>query len=226
MDINNKSENQKPRINELLTYDFIQKKNIDNNLRNTFNNLANDTYLKHKYTFRKRAFTKCLIDKDFNLKVLKTQTFKQDIRINKYAGGIPRNYPIVNSLVVDYIQKFFELNKYYFSDLKPNSEIGIHQIRITTINNNEGHPVPEGYHQDGVDYVIIIPIQSYGICGGINSIRYGSQDGAEILNEKLDFEKVLILNDRRVFHYASPIYAKYENIEGYRDSIILTIEKV
>ncbi len=225
MDSINKPKNSGKKIKELLAYDYLNKEESSEDVKNSFNYLPDDSYLKHKYTFRKRAFTKCELNGGFELSILKNSIFEQDIRINKYAGGITRDYEPVDLKIVDYVTNFFIVNKDYFSDLKELTQIGIHQIRITAINDNEGFPVPEGYHQDGVDYVIIIPINSFLICGGINSIRYGSQDGPEIMNKKIKQNNALILNDKRVFHYASPIYAQYKNIEGYRDSIIVTIQE-
>ena len=54
-----------------------------------------------------------------------------------------------------------------------------------------------------VDYVVIIPIKSKDISGGIHSLRIGSQDGFEILDKKLMEGEALILNDSRLYHYAS-----------------------
>ena len=226
MDINNKQKNLNKDLKTLLAYDFLEREEPDIKTKKSFNKLPFDAYLKHKYSFRKRAFSKCILKDKFELSIAKSNTFEQDIRINKYAGGIKRIYEHVDNNVIIYVRNFMLKNENYFSNLKQESKIGIHQIRITALNDNEGHPVPEGYHQDGVDYVIIIPIQSFSICGGINSIRYGSQDGPEIMDKKIKEKDALILNDKRVFHYASPIYAQYKNIEGFRDSIIITIEEV
>ena len=209
----------------ILTYDYIAKPKPSDNLIESFKYLEIDHYLKHKYPFRKRSFIKGELNKKLNVKTFEDTTFCQEERINKYVGGIVRIYPRAGDECVKYFNNLMSMNKEAIQNIvaKKRVRVGIHQIRITCYNDNEGFPVPEGFHQDGVDYVIIAAIHSENISGGINHIRYGSQDGPEILDRTPNDNEALLLNDKRVYHYASPIYAKYANIEGTRDSIIITL---
>ena len=209
----------------ILTYDYIAKPKPSNNLLRSFERLEVDNYLKHKYPFRKRSFIKGELNKDLTIETVVDTTFCQEKRINKYVGGIERIYPRAGEECVQYFNDLLSINENTIRNIVVNKKVkvGIHQIRITCQNDNEGLPVPEGFHQDGVDYVIIAGIQSENISGGINHIRYGSQDGPNILDRMPNDNEALLLNDKRVYHYASPIFAKYENIEGTRDSIVITL---
>lgn len=209
----------------ILTYDYIMKPQPSNNLLYSFTQLKDDNYLKHKYPFRKRSFIKGDLNEDFSVKTVEDTKFWQEKRINKYVGGIERIYPRAGGECVEYFDELMSINKETIRNIVANRrvKVGIHQIRITCQNDNEGFPVPEGFHQDGVDYVIIAGIQSNNISGGLNYIRYGSQDGPDILDRMPNKNEALLLNDKRVYHYASPIFAKYENVEGTRDSIIITL---
>ena len=211
----------------LLTYEIVDGVMPNEVLLKTFENLEEDKYLKQKYSFRKRAFKKGILTSDLKIVLSNDNIFIQDKRINKYLGGVERRYPPVENECIEYVLNFLKMHEDLFLTLTRGEiyDIGIHQIRITAYNDNEGLPVPEGYHQDGVDYVVIIPIKSKDISGGIHSLRIGSQDGFEILDRRLMEGEALILNDSRLYHYASPIYAKYSDIEGTRDSIIITLAK-
>ncbi|KZR78114.1 2OG-Fe dioxygenase family protein [Prochlorococcus marinus] len=209
----------------LLTYEIIKRLDPSEKLLQSFSNLQDDKYLKEKYSFRKRGFRKGVLTADLKVELSDDNIFIQDIRINKYLGGLERRYPGVCKECIEYTKKFLMYHEGLIKSLTKGDiyNIGIHQIRITAINDNEGLPVPEGYHQDGVDYVIIIPINTRYVSGGMHSLRYGSQDGTEILDKRLEEGEAIILNDAKVFHYAGPIYAKYQDIEGTRDSIIITL---
>ena len=209
----------------LLTYDFLKAPKPDSKFLDSFSTLSNDRYIKHKYCFRKRAFAKGIVDNNLNIQESDDTEFCQDERINKYLGGIKRIYPKATTHCINYAISLLSANSNMCRAIvfKGINKIGIHQIRITAQDTNEGYPVPEGHHQDGVEFVIIVPIQSYNIVGGIHSIRHGSQDGPEILDRPVSPSEALILNDRHVFHYASPVFAKYSALEGYRDSIVITL---
>ena len=209
----------------ILTYDFLEIPTISEDLINSFDNMPNDTYLKQKYCFRKRRYSKYKVEKGLKVTLMEGNIFSQDERFNKYLGNVVRSYEPVHKTCESFVKEYLEKNSEIMTEIikGESTEIGIHQIRITTFNNNEGLPVPEGYHQDGFDYILLIPIQQYGYSGGFHSIRYGSQDGPEILSKQIPNGQSIILNDKYVYHYASPIFAKYCDTEGYRDTIVVTI---
>lgn len=210
----------------IFTYDTLATPAFSNDVLLSYEELKPDSYLKHKYPFRKRSYSKFSVDKSHHLQIIPDSIFVQAEQINTYNGGLLRNYPRLCNVIKDYVQQFLQFHTVFFSKLTnyQDYEIGVHQIRITCLNMNEGYPVPEGYHQDGFDFVCIIPVRQNFICGGLHSIRYGSQNGPEILNAQLEKYQSLILNDKHVFHYASPIYPKYHDIEGTRDSIVVTFK--
>ena len=210
----------------IFTYDIIQSESFSPELFESFSHLNPDPYLKHKYPFRKRSFSRFHVDISHSISLIDDNVFTQSEQINSYNGGLIRTYPPVCPITVDYIRRFLLKHDQLFSLItkQKNYEIGVHQIRITCINMNEGLPVPEGYHQDGFDYVCLIPVCQNAICGGAHSLRYGSQDGPEILTSQRHDNQSLILNDKHVFHYASPIYPRYQDVEGTRDTIVVTFK--
>ena len=52
-----------------------------------------------------------------------------------------------------------------------NAEVGFHQLRIKCGKDFVGYPVPEGWHKDGFDYVILVNFGSKNIKGGVTRIK-------------------------------------------------------
>lgn len=209
----------------IYSYDVLGLKSNFKELGAFFKVLPADNYLKHKYCFRKRAFRVLKYD-GVTFSVVEQDAFYQDSRINKYAGGIERIYEKIPDRALPIIEDILlEVCKH--GGIPVDGVLfGIHLIRITCFNENEGYPVPEGYHQDGYDFVGIVPIETHLACGGIHSIRFGSQDGEEILSERVHVGQCLLLNDKNVYHYASPIFPKFKDVEGFRDTLVFTVKSV
>ncbi len=100
-------------------------------------------------------------------------------------------------------------------------EIGVHQIRVIADNQNMGIPAPEGIHQDGFDYISILSVNSQNLAGGV-SVLLSSPDHKDVVFEQvLQPNNCLLLNDRSLFHYVSPIVPKLPG-NCFRDMIITT----
>ena len=99
-----------------------------------------------------------------------------------------------------------------------------HQFRIQANNKEAGKPTPEGIHRDGADFILIMLLERNNIKGGV-SLIYDE-------DKKLQFGAVLealgdsvILDDRKVWHGVSEIYALDDTKPGYRDVLVLTFHK-
>jgi hypothetical protein len=112
--------------------------------------------------------------------------------------------------------KFLALDSY---------EIGVHQIRIVCEGLKIGYPVPEGPHQDGFDYVAIYCINVFNAAGGVSSLYAGSKDGEMVYRGTLKAGDGLIVDDRKVFHYTSPIAASDGGF-GFRDICVVTFKRI
>ncbi|NBT86343.1 MAG: hypothetical protein EBT45_07625 [Alphaproteobacteria bacterium] len=100
-------------------------------------------------------------------------------------------------------------------------EIGVHQIRVVADDQSMGIPAPEGIHQDGFDYIAILSVNNQNLAGGV-SILLSSQNPKDIIFEQsLQPSNCLLLNDRNLFHYVSPIVPKLPG-NCFRDMIITT----
>ena len=189
------------------------------NIKKEFFKLKDDKYLNSsKWIYRKRAFAEGII-KNRNLIWNKNNLFFQSKKINKFAGGISRKFPKLSELLKKNVEKFL-IDKFSSRQMfKKKFKIGVHAIRIICKKNNRGFPVPEGFHTDGVDFVVIVPINSSNCVGGVSYLK-SSKTKKIVLKKKLT-KNMLLFNDRKLLHYATPISLKNGKL-GFRDIIVFT----
>ncbi|ODS22988.1 hypothetical protein AB835_11125 [Candidatus Endobugula sertula] len=84
-----------------------------------------------------------------------------------------------------------------------------------------GQPAIEGWHQDGKEMVGILCLARHNITGGISKLKI-SIDQPEIMSETLQPEEMIIFDDKKVFHYATPIEPKNSNGNGHRDVLLIS----
>lgn len=190
----------------------------------SFSALPNDKFLQGQFVFRKRAYARGVLS-PHGIEWDSSTDFCQPRRINDYAGGIKRVFAPAGVAIRKYIQELLQ-SAFYRSGLGDERyHFGLHQIRIVCEDLHEGYPVPEGYHQDGFDFVCIHNFRRANIKGGGSYLRDGSKDGPCIFEHDLAKGEMLLFNDRRLFHYATPI-TNVESGIGYRDICVLTFSQM
>lgn len=194
---------------------------VNDMLIQSFSRLKADPFLKGAWCFRYRAFAQGVCFNNGYIKWSKDNTFFQEKDINCYAGGIERRFEAAEPILREYTQQVMNCQVYKRLRGSDNFKIGVHQIRITCSENNLGLPVPEGFHQDGMDYVSIHCIDQNNAVGGVSLLRQGTLDGRCVFERNLEKCTGLIFNDREYFHYSTPIYPKEKRL-GYRDIIVMT----
>ena len=78
--------------------------------------------------------------------------------MNRFAGGKLRKFANLDKTTIEKVIKLIEKNIIKYLDTKKNYNLGIHFLRIKCGNNFVGYPVPEGWHKDGFDFVIILNV--------------------------------------------------------------------
>ena len=104
-----------------------------------------------------------------------------------------------------------------------NISIGIHQIRIRCGTEFVGYPVPEGWHSDGFNYVVLLNVDSKNITGGITRIKF-QKSMYDVYSVFLKSKEFIFLNDSIYNHYTDPINVYEKNKSGYRDTIVFTFK--
>lgn len=94
--------------------------------------------------------------------------------------------------------------------------------RIDCDFNNKGLPAVEGFHRDGIDWLGIFVVSRTNIVGGETQIK---NEFDEIIFQKtIPAGELLLIDDRRVLHYTTPIEPEPQHKQqyGYRDVVLLT----
>ena len=198
-------------------------KEIPKSVKKTFAGLPKDQYIKEEYCFRGRCYSTA---EAINGKITYTEkspTFQQCSTMNKYLGGIERQYERLSSIAEEFVKE--SLIPAALAELpKGNYDIGIHQIRTTANDDNMGKPAPEGVHQDGFDHIMIACCGGENLAGG-NSLLVENDDYGKILFERvLEMGDCILFSDKQYSHYVSPIVPKLPG-QCSRDVFVLTFLK-
>lgn len=189
----------------------------------SFNTLKRDPNMKSGDNYRHRAFAVGDILQGEISVSPHSEVFHQSKKLNKYQGGIDRNFPLIETgiaekvareVIMPYIYPKLPMHDYHF---------GIHQIRIYTNDEVTGKPAPEGVHQDGFDYVTVVCVDMQNVTGG-NSLLVDINNHQHIhVNQALREGEMFLFNDRKYAHYASPIVPLLPG-SGYRDVFVITMQ--
>lgn len=186
----------------------------------SFDDLPPDDYLQGSWVYRKRAYVRGQLGPE-GIAWDSSTDFFQAASINTFAGDIKRVFASAGETIREYVWQTLQ-SPFYRAGLGAGTyDFGLHQIRIVCDELNEGHPVPEGFHQDGFDVVVIQSYQRQNIIGGKSYLREDSKDGPCILERDLEPGAILAFNDRRLFHYADPIRSQTSS-PGHRDLCVMT----
>jgi len=96
-------------------------------------------------------------------------------------------------------------------------------MRVITLDS-ETHVAPEGVHQDGYDAICIASVDRHNVEGG-HLIVQKKKDSDPILNIALENGELAYINDRVLWHDATPIRRSNPSENGHMDLVILTARK-
>ena len=187
-----------------------------------FNHLPLDKYLDGKY--RKRRYSKINYHHR-HWRLLTPTSFTQSSEYNPYLGDVERKYDPLQGEVIEakefiaILDIFKELTLNFTNKPTDPFDVGVHFIRIECGADVEGLPVPEGIHRDGFKSVMILCVSRNNIQGGVSQI-YKSKAEMPILEYVLEESEFIFLNDKILYHNATPI--ETEGGKGYRDAIVIT----
>ncbi|NET59341.1 MAG: 2OG-Fe dioxygenase family protein [Symploca sp. SIO2E6] len=205
--------------------DCVEEKCLQN-LQHKFDSLPLDRYIKGFYRYRR--FSRFSVSGS-NITRMPHATFYQNLNDNKLLGGIQRSYQELKQDLVrerDFVSLLIKFSSYCQTQSESQSiEIGVHQIRITCSSRQSGNPTPEGIHRDGVDTIGILCVNRHEIKGGITSLFYPDKKSLTF-KRKLHPGELLIVNDKQLWHYTSPITPVTFSNPGFRDILVLTYSSV
>ena len=106
----------------------------------------------------------------------------------------------------------------------PSWHVEAHQFRIEAKPGEAGQPTPEGMHQDGVDWVLVLMVARRNIASGTTSIHGLDRTplGSFTLEAPMD---AALVDDHRVFHGVTPVQPLDPAQPAHRDVLVLTFRR-
>lgn len=204
-----------------IDFDLVEE------VKPSFDNLPETDHKDGKYRLRRYSAIElrhALHVKKF--KVLPGSDFTQSSEYNKFQGDVKRNFKNIEeeTLASKGVEEIVYMFR-YVNELSPGTRVDIHQMRVITRYRLVSTPVsPEGAHQDGYDCIAMVGIDRHNISGGELLISY-TKDGEPFTSIPLDLGVIAFLDDKALWHNASPLRAIDGNEKGYMDAFVLTANK-
>lgn len=192
-------------------------------LQPSFHTLAPSAYKDGAY--RLRRYSKFHYRQSDGLIELQANSqFVQSGDLNRFQGNVARSYDdltadtIASAGFAAMFRRFAET-----AGLPEQAEIEVHQMRIVAKNAAQAaESTPEGIHQDCFDRIGVFTVARRNAEGGELYLWCRRDDDtplAACLPQAGDF---CILNDRLLWHSASPVSTRSEAEAGYWDLFVLT----
>ena len=193
-------------------------------IKPSFNDLPETDHADGKYRLRKYsrvhavASTGALVD-------LGDNTFNQSEDYNKHQGGMSRKFEniddkVIHSKALSQLTKaFFEACKIY----KGQYEFDIHQMRVIC-RGGATQLSPEGWHQDGYDYIGVIGVFRNNIIGGEKLLSTSKMD-TPFLQATIDTGTLVIVDDSYLWHNGRSIQPIDDSKPAWMDVMVFTLRK-
>lgn len=190
----------------------------------SWNDLGLDTYMADGGHYRKRRHGAFAVGAGSVVRK-PAQPHYQSRDFNALNGGVARWFDPVDPAIADgpAFQAIVRTCHTLFDGLTPapSWHLEAHQFRITAQPGQAGQPTPEGMHQDGVDWVLVLMVGRVNIASGETSIHGLDRSplGHFTLAEPMD---AALVDDHRVFHGVTPVQPLDPAMPAHRDVLVLT----
>lgn len=193
----------------------------------TWNDLGLDTYMADGGRYRKRRHAAFAVSAAGIVRK-PDQPHYQSRDFNALNGGIARWFDPVTATAADSAAFQAILRTCYtlFDGLTPAPawHVEAHQFRIEARPGQSGQPTPEGMHQDGVDWVLVLMIGRVNIASGTTNIHGLDRTllGSFTLGAPMD---AAMVDDHRVFHGVTPVQPLDPAQPAHRDVLVVTFRR-
>ncbi|GAC1348409.1 MAG: 2OG-Fe dioxygenase family protein [Acetobacteraceae bacterium] len=193
----------------------------------SWDDLGLDTYMADGGRYRKRRHAAFRAE-PAGIVRKPHQPHYQSRDYNALNGGIARWFEPVAEATAgrQSFQAILRLCHRLFDSLTPASawHVEVHQFRIKARPGQAGQPTPEGMHQDGVDWVLVLMVGRVNIAEGETSIHGLDRAllGSFTLRDPLD---AALVDDHRVFHGVTPVQRLDPAQPAHRDVLVVTFRR-
>ncbi len=193
----------------------------------TWDDLGLDTYMADGGRYRKRRHAAFAVSRAGAARK-PDQPHYQSRDYNALNGGIARWFDPIAAAAAESaaFQAILRTCHDLFDGLTPAPawHVEAHQFRIEARPGQSGQPTPEGMHQDGVDWVLVLMIGRVNIASGTTSIHGLDRTllGSFTLEAPMD---AALVDDHRVFHGVTPVQPLDPEQPAHRDVLVVTFRR-
>ena len=212
--------------NTILQITKINTSYLDE-IKSSFDNLPETDHIDGKYRLRKysRVSVVSVTGADVvTITDLRVGHFTQSSKYNKHQGGRERKFnnidcDVLNSAGMCNFTKAFRDAR----GLGRTFTMDIHQMRVRC-TGGATQLSPEGWHQDGYDYIAMIGINRCNIIGG-EVLLSTSKTEPPFLTAIMDPGTMVIIDDNHLWHNGRSIQPINDSKPAYMDVMIFTARK-
>ena len=194
----------------------------------TWDDLGLDTYMADGGRYRRRRHAVFGAGRDGIVR-RPHQPHYQSRDYNTLNGGIARWFDPVTEAAerAPAFTAILRTCHQVFNALSPDVaawEVEVHQFRIEAQQGQAGQPTPEGMHQDGVDWVLVLMVRRENIASGETTIHDLERHklGAFTLSHPMDAAWV---DDNRRYHGVTPVEPRDPTRPAFRDVLVVTFRR-
>ena len=193
----------------------------------SWNDLGLDTYMADGGRYRKRRHAALRVTAD-GIERKPHQPHYQSRDYNALNGGIARWFEPISDAAgqSSALAAILRTCHALFDPLSPAPawHVELHQFRIEARAGVAGLPTPEGMHQDGVDWVLVLLVARENVAEGQTTIAGPDRAplGHFTLAEPTD---AAFVDDHRVFHGVTPVVPVDPARSAYRDVLVVTFRR-
>jgi len=213
-------------VNTVLQITKVEPELLDE-IKDSFNDLPETDHADGKYRLRKYSRIKVFCDGggEVLLSPLEDSEFNQSKDYNKHQGGMTRKFANIDTQVIEsnaiseMVRAFFNACEIYHWD----GEFDIHQMRVKCLGGAT-QLSPEGWHQDGYDYIAVVGVDRNNIIGGEMLLSTSKVD-APFLQATIDTGTLVIVDDSYLWHNGRSIQPIDDNKPAWMDVLVFTLKK-
>lgn len=196
----------------------------------SWNRLPHDGYMADGGRYRRRRHATFALSRDGRIERRPHQPHYQSRDYNPLNGGVVRMFEPIEDAVGagPTMTAVLGFCAWTFGELAPPEvacwHVEVHQFRIEAVGELAGNPTPEGRHQDGVDYVLVLMVRRENIERGTTTLYTvdGQDLGSFTLQQPLD---TVLIDDARIAHGVTPVRALDPGRPAYRDVLVVTFRR-
>ncbi len=201
----------------LLQLRFIVQTHIDD-VKPSFDNLPANPYADGAFRLRRYSVIKM---QQGEVTLQPTKAFVQDDSINNFQGNVERVYENLEEGLLQSEGMKHIINEFRtMTGISEERDIEIHQFRMLAIDSDTP-PAPEGIHQDGFDHVCVCGVSHENLEGG-ELLVYETKDAKPCFKMAIKDGMFALIDDRTVWHNATPMNKIDADKPGYLDCFVLT----